>query len=59
MGLVAATTFGLVVWIVLWALGIKSIDGFLLTLLVVIVAIAVRIIVPQLPGNRESPNRGE
>ena len=31
MGLVLTTTFGLVVWIVLWALGAKAIDAFLIT----------------------------
>ena len=52
MGFVVATTFGLVVWLVLWALGVKSIDAFMITVLVAVVAVTVRILVPFLPGNR-------
>jgi hypothetical protein len=52
MGLVVATTFGLVVWLVLWALGVKAIDAFLITILVVLLDVTVRIIAPYLPGNR-------
>jgi hypothetical protein len=52
MGLVVATTFGLVIWIVLWALGVKAIDSFMITVLVVLTAATVRILAPFLPGNR-------
>jgi hypothetical protein len=54
MGLVVATTFGLVVWIVMWALGIKPFDAFLITVLVVLVGATVRILLPYLPGNRDA-----
>jgi Mn2+/Fe2+ NRAMP family transporter len=54
MGLVVATTFGLVVWLVLWALGSKAVDSFMITLLVVIVAATARMLAPHLPGNRDS-----
>jgi len=54
MGLVVATTFGLIVWIVLWALGIKAFDAFLITVLVVLVGATARILAPYLPGNRRS-----
>jgi hypothetical protein len=54
MGLVLATTFGLIVWIVLWALGQKAIDSFMITILVVLVGATVRMLVPYLPGNRGS-----
>ena len=53
MGLVAATTVGLVIWIVLWALGIKAIDSFLITTVIIFIGLAVRM-VPTLPGNREA-----
>jgi hypothetical protein len=53
MGIVVATTFGLVVWLVMWALGIKALDSFLITLAVVVVAAAVKIVAPYLPGNRD------
>jgi hypothetical protein len=52
MGFVVATTFGLVVWLVLWALGVKSIDAFMITVLIAVVAVTLRILVPYLPGNR-------
>jgi len=54
MGLVVAATFGLMVWIVLWALGIKAFDAFLITVLVVLVGATARILAPYLPGNRRS-----
>ena len=52
MGLILTTTAGLVVWIVLWAIGVKSFDAFLLTLGMIILAATVRMILPSLPGNR-------
>jgi hypothetical protein len=54
MGLVVATTFGLIVWLVLWALGVKPIDSFLITVLVILVGATARILAPYLPGNRET-----
>jgi hypothetical protein len=53
MGLVVVTTVGLVVWIVLWALGIKAIDSFMITVLLVVLGATMRIIAPFLPGNRD------
>jgi hypothetical protein len=54
MGLTAAATAGLVVWIVLWALGVKSIDAFMVTVVIVVVAVTVRMLTPYLPGNRDA-----
>jgi hypothetical protein len=54
MGLVVATTFGLIVWIVLWALGVKAIDSFIITLLVVLLGATARMLAPYLPGNRNN-----
>jgi len=53
MGLVVATTLGLIVWLVLWALGVKAFDSFMITVLVVLIGATARIIAPYLPGNRE------
>ena len=50
MGLVLATTFGLIVWIVLWAIGQKAIDAFLITTLVIVLGAAGRMLTPHLPG---------
>jgi hypothetical protein len=52
MGLVLTTVFGLIVWIVLWALGVKAIDAFLVTVVIVVVGATLRMISPSLPGNR-------
>ena len=57
MGLYLTTCAGLVIWIVLWALGTKPFDAFLLTLLMVIVAGTARIVTPYLPGNRPDPDQ--
>ena len=53
MGLVVVTTVGLVIWLVMWALGIKAIDAFMITVLLVLLGATMRIIAPFLPGNRE------
>ena len=53
MGLVVVTTAGLVIWLVLWALGTKAIDAFMITVLLVLVGATIRIIAPFLPGNRD------
>jgi hypothetical protein len=54
MGLVVATTFGLVIWLVLWAIGAKAFDAFMITVLIALVAATLRILAPYLPGNRRS-----
>jgi hypothetical protein len=52
MGLAVATTTGLVIWIVLWALGSKAIDSFLITVGIVLVTATARILMRYMPGNR-------
>jgi hypothetical protein len=54
MGVIVATTFGLILWLVLWALGVKAFDAFLLTMLIALVAATLRMIAPYLPGNRRT-----
>ncbi len=54
MGFVLATTAGLVVWLVLWAIGAKAIDAFLVTVVIVVVALVVRITLRYLPGRASS-----
>jgi uncharacterized membrane protein len=53
MGFVLTATFGFVVWIVLWSLGAKSFDAFMITTLILVLGATARIITPFLPGNRE------
>jgi len=56
MGLLLTLITGLVVWIVLWAIGAKSFDAFLITLVLMIIAAAAHFIWALLPGNRD-PDR--
>ena len=54
MVIVVATTIGLMIWIVLWAIGAKAFDTFMITVLIALVAATVRMLLPYLPGNRRS-----
>jgi hypothetical protein len=61
MGLLLTLVAGLVVWIVLWSLGAKSLDAIMLTLLMLLVAAGARIFGAFLPGNRpddDAPGEG-
>jgi hypothetical protein len=53
MGFVFTVTTGLVIWIVLWALGSKSIDAFMITTVIVLLGATVRMLTPFLPGRNE------
>ena len=46
MGVLLTLITGLVVWIVLWALGVKSFDAFMITILLVISAATARLVEP-------------
>ena len=50
MGLVFATTAGLVIWIVLWSIGYSGMDSALLCLLAVLLGASGRIVLRYLPG---------
>ncbi len=52
MGFILTVTAGLIVWIVLWALGAKAFDSFMITILIVLVGATVRVLTPYLPGRR-------
>jgi hypothetical protein len=52
MGILLTLIAGLVVWIVLWAIGTKGVDSFLITVVLVLIAAAAHIVAPYLPGNR-------
>ncbi|MCX6390841.1 MAG: hypothetical protein WCL20_05060 [Actinomycetes bacterium] len=55
MGLVAAVTAAVSLWIILWSTGTKSLDAFLLTLVIVLVAATLRALLPKLPGRQTPP----
>jgi hypothetical protein len=52
MGLVVTVTVGLIVWIVLWALGAKGFDAFLIATAIILVGASVKILSGYLPGRR-------
>ena len=52
MGLVLTTAAGLILWIVLWALGAKGFDAFLLTTTIIVVGASLKILSRYLPGRR-------
>jgi len=54
MGLLLTIIAGLVVWVVLWSLGAKGFDAFMITVVMVVVAAAVHLVTPHLPGNRRA-----
>ena len=45
-------TLAVALWIVLWSIGVKAFDGFLLVLLIVVVAAGVKVLSQYLPSNR-------
>jgi hypothetical protein len=52
MGLILAVTAGLVIWIVLWALGSTGFDAFLLTAAIILVGASLKLLSSYLPGRR-------
>jgi hypothetical protein len=54
MGLLLTTIAGLVLWIVLWSIGVKSFDAFLLTMLMIVVAATARLIAGRAGGEHGS-----
>jgi hypothetical protein len=53
MGLILTLTSGLIVWIVLWALGAKGFDAFMLAALIILVGASLKIVSGYLPGRRQ------
>jgi Mn2+/Fe2+ NRAMP family transporter len=48
VSVLVALTVGLVFWIVAWALGVKAFDAFLVTVVLVVTAVAARMVSPFL-----------
>ena len=58
MTLLLALIAGLVLWLVLWAIDVKAFDGFLLTILIVLIAGAMRVVTPLIGGRRDADEPG-
>jgi hypothetical protein len=56
MGIVLTLSFAMIVWIILWAIGGSGFDGFLVALLIMLVAAGAKVLAPFLPGNRPDPD---
>ncbi len=52
MGVLLTLIAGLVVWVVLWAIGAKAFDAFMITMLMLVIAAAGYMLAPHLPGRR-------
>ncbi len=52
MGLILTVTSGLVVWIVLWALGATGFDAAMLAAAIILVGACLKIVSGYLPGRR-------
>ena len=46
MGALLAVTFGLSIWVIGWALGVKSFDAFMVTILIAVIVATVHIVRP-------------
>jgi hypothetical protein len=54
MLLVLSTAVAMVIWITLWGLGAKGFDGFMVAILIVLLAATVHLVLPYLPGRRKA-----
>lgn len=45
------TTLGLAAWIVLYSIGAKGFDAFMVTVVIVLVGATVKMVLPYLPGH--------
>jgi len=50
MAMLVAVSTALVIWIVLWALGMKAIDASFVSLTIVVLVATARIVTRYLPG---------
>jgi hypothetical protein len=52
MGFIITITGGLVLWIVLWALGTSGLDAFLLAAAIILIGATTKVVSGYLPGRR-------
>jgi hypothetical protein len=56
--LLLTTIAGLVVWIVLWSIGVKSFDAFLITITMIVLAATVQVFAPFFARDRGDDQSG-
>jgi hypothetical protein len=52
MKLAFTATSALCIWIILWSIGAKALDGMILVLLIVVIAAAIKTLSAYLPSQR-------
>ena len=50
MGLALVTTLAFCLWVVLWSIGVKGFDGFMITIVIVLIAGTLKSLAQFLPG---------
>ena len=53
MGLVLTIAAGMIIWVILWALGARGFDGGMLFLVIVLLGATGRAVMNLLPGNQD------
>lgn len=46
-------TAGLVLWLVLWSIGAKAVDAFMITVLLMIIGATIKLLIPSLSPRRD------
>lgn len=53
MGVIVTATVGLCIWIILWSLNMSGFDAIMIAVVMVLVALAVRTVLPNLTRRRD------
>jgi uncharacterized membrane protein len=53
MGYVAATAAGAVIWVALWAIGMKALDALFILLAILLVTVVTKTLMRYRPGHRQ------
>jgi len=58
MGLALTTTLAFCLWVFLWAIGVKSFDAFMITIVIVLIAGTLKSLTKFLPGASRAKGSG-
>jgi hypothetical protein len=53
MGVILTAAAGLCIWIIIWSLNVSGLDAFMITIVMVLLALGVHQLLPYLPGRRD------
>lgn len=54
MGVIVSATVGLAIWILLWALGVSGFDSIMIAVALVLIAVMLHNVVPNLARRRDT-----